>query len=165
MFKNEPKINLFLESGGIWEGSFSNFINRRGGEKQQGKIAIKVEIDEEGIITHSNSFFRPDGSQNDCVGSLKVKVEGNELINLLDMDVDPNTKTKIENHKFEGYLADNHIYIHESYDDVFTNGKRDHRENTVHYYFVSKKKIIMLADVYVNEKLLVFANTVLSKKE
>ena len=75
MFKNEPKINAFLESSGIWEGSFSNFINRRGGEKQQGKITIKVEIDEEGTITHSNSFFRPDGSQSDYVGSLKVKVE------------------------------------------------------------------------------------------
>jgi len=161
----KDKTNLFLKSSGRWEGSFSNFVNREGGIEQDGKIIVQVEVTEEGVISHKNSFFRPDGTQTDYVGSLEVKVEGNNLVNLMKIEEDPNTKNKIENHRFEGYITNKHIFIYETYEECFPDGKNEYRRNSVHYYFLSEKEMIMLADVYIDDNLLVIGNTKLVKKK
>ncbi len=161
----QKRNSNFLQSSGIWEGVFANYVNRDGGIEQEGKIIVKVEVDTNGVITHENSFFRLDGTQSDYVGSLNVRVEGNNLINLLEIDEDPNTKNKIKNHRFEGYIVKNHIFIYETYEEIFPNGKKDFRRNSVHYFFIKENELIMLADVYLNDKLLVFANTKLEKKD
>lgn len=160
----QNKTNLFLHSGGIWEGHFSNYVNRDDGIEREGKIIVKVEVDTNGVITHENSFFRSDGTQSDYVGSLKVRVEGNNLINMLEIEEDPNTTNKIENHRFEGYVTKKHIFIYETYEECFPDGKKDSRRNSVHYLFIKENELIMLADAYLNDKLLVFANTKLEKK-
>ena len=158
------RTNLFLNSSGKWEGSFSNFVNREGGIEQEGKIVVQVDVTEKGVISHKNSFFRPDGTQTDYVGSLEVKVDGNNLVNLMKIEEDPNTKNKIENHRFEGYITDKHIFIYETYEECYQDGKREFRRNSVHYYFLSEREMIMLADVYLDDKLLVIGNTKLIKK-
>ena len=157
------RTNLFLNSSGKWEGLFSNFVNRDGGIEQEGKVVVQVDVTDEGVISHKNSFFRPDGTQSDYVGSLEVKVEGNNLVNLMAIEEDPNTKNKIENHRFEGYVTNKHIFIYETYEECYPDGKREFRRNSVHYYFKSKKEMIILADVYLDDKLLVIGNTKLIK--
>ena len=94
-----------------------------------------------------------------------MKMEGNRLIYLGEMDKDKNTNNEIRNHVFNGFITNNHIYILEEYDEVFPNGEVKHHRNSLHYYFISKEEIIMLADVCVNNKSLVFANTKLVRKE
>ena len=157
------RTNLFLNSSGKWEGLFSNFVNRDGGIEQEGKVVVQVDVTDEGVISHKNSFFRPDGTQSDYVGSLEAKVEGNNLVNLMAIDEDPNTKNKIENHRFEGYVTNKHIFIYETYEECYPDGKREFRRNSVHYYFMSEKEMIILADVYLDDKLLVIGNTKLKK--
>ena len=71
----------------------------------------------------------------------------------------------IENHVFEGHIGWNHIYIHEAYDEIFPDGRREKRANNVHYVILGDKRLLMMADVHVDGRLLVFANTVLRHEE
>lgn len=165
MKKNNSKIITFLQESGVWEGSFTNFVNRKDGIIQKGKTRIKVVVDDNGVITIENAIFDEDGNPGPYTGMAKMRIKGNKLINLLEMTEDPNTDTKIENHQFQGFIGNNHVHILEEYDDVFPNGKIDHRRNSLHYYSVSENKLLMISDVYVNGELLVFVDTFVSKKE
>ena len=162
---NENKTVSFLKTSGIWEGEFSNYVNRGEGIIQQGKIIVEIDVDEKGIIHQKNKFFSREGKQSDYIGYVTMKVEANRLIYLGEMDKDQNTNNKIENHVFNGFITNNHIYILEEYDEIFSNGEVEHYRNSLHYYFISEEEIIMLADVCVNNKLLVFANTKLVRKK
>ena len=159
------KVGLFLKGSSIWEGSFTNFVNRKDGIIQKGKIRFKVDVDDNGIISHELAFFDKAGKPGDYTGSAKFKVEGNKIINLLEMTFDSNTNNEIKNHLLQGFIGENHIHVLETYDDVFSDGKIDYRRNSIHYYFVSPTEIYMISDVYVNNELLVFVNTVLLKSD
>lgn len=152
-------LDNFLKENTIWEGTFTNYVNRKGGIVQEGKMRVKVTINDEGIISHENAFFDKEGNPGPYTGSMKIKAEGDKLINMLEIKRDPNTGTEILNHRFDGYIGKNHIHILEEYDDKFPDGKIDHRRNSVHYYFVTEEHFIMISDVYVNGELLVFANS------
>jgi len=157
------KVELFLKESNIWEGSFANFVNRKDGIIQKGKIRFKVGVDDSGIITHELAFYDKAGKPGAYTGSAKFRVEGNKIINLLEMTIDSNTNNVIKNHLFQGFIGEDHIHVLESYDDIFSDGKIDHRRNSIHYYFVSPTEIYMISDVYVNDELLVFVNTILTK--
>jgi len=163
--KETNKAIAFLQISGTWEGEFSNYINRGNGIIQQGKIVVEMSVDEKGIIHQKNKFFTHKGEQSGYTGYITMKVKGNRLVYLGEIDKDENTNNKIENHVFEGFITNNHIYILEEYDEIFSNGKVEHQRNSLHYYFISEEEIIMLADVCVNNKLLVFANTKLVRKK
>lgn len=92
-----------------------------------------------------------------------MRVEGNMVVNAEPMTEDPSTKNKIRNHLLEGYIGDDHIYILESYDEILPEGEVEHRRNDMHYYFFNNTEMVILADVFVNGKLLVFANTRLKR--
>ena len=153
--------DLFLTQSGLWEGSFSNYVNRGGGIVQEGRIAVEVSVGEDGVIRHKNIFMDKDGKQSDYEGTARMKVEGDRLINLDVMTEDPNTGNQIRNHKFDGYITDHHVYVLETYEEILPDGKVDHRRSDVHYYFIGETELVMLADVYVNDSLLVFASTIL----
>jgi hypothetical protein len=88
-----------------------------------------------------------------------MRLEGNRLVNAEPMTEDTNTKNKIQNHLFEGYIGSNQIYVLEAYDEILPEGKVEHRRNDMHYYSFNDTEMVILADVFVNEELLVSANT------
>lgn len=159
---NTNKTDAFLKNTGIWEGEFTNYVNRAGGVTQQGKIIIETEF-QNGIVIQRNIFVRPDGTRSNYVGIAKMRIEGNKLLWDGEMEEDPNTGAKIGNHSFEGFVTDDQIYILETYDEVLPAGDVERRRNTTHYYFLSESEAVMTANVYVNDELLVFACTKLRK--
>jgi len=165
MVNEVSKTDSFLKRSGVWEGLFSNYVNKGEGIKQQGKMVVEMDVDEEGVISQTNMWFNLEGKQSDYTGYAKFRVEGNRLINLDKVEVDPNTGNKIGNPVFDGYIIGNHIHILDAYDDISPDGKVDHRRNSLHYYSISENEIIMIADVYVNDKLFAFANTKLVRKK
>lgn len=153
-----------VRNDGIWEGSLTNFVNRDGGIIQHGSLILEVSIDKHGVVTHKTILLRPDG-QKQYEGIARMLLEGQKLTNLESMTEDPNTKSKIRNHLLEGFVGDSHAFMLESYDDISPDGKIEHRRNSVHYYFVNKKELAILSDVFVDDKLLVFANARLKKRQ
>ncbi len=151
----------FLKKSGIWEGDFANFVNQDNGMIQKGKIRMKMEVDNQGIIKQSIAIIRPDGSPADYQGYSTMKVEGNRLKWVGPMTKDENTGNTIENHSFDGYVGWNQIYAVETYEEIFSDSRREKRKNNIHYIILSQDKLLWLADVHVKGKLLVFANTLL----
>jgi hypothetical protein len=88
-----------------------------------------------------------------------MKVEGNRLICPKPWTKDPHSGNNYESYHYEGYIGKDNIYILESYYEIYSNGKKEHRRNSVHYFFKSDSEIYMVADVYIDENLLVFAST------
>lgn len=158
--ENQP-TDVFLKKSGIWEGDFANFVNQDNGVIQKGKIRMKMEVNSQGIIKQSIAIFRPDGTSTDYQGYSTMKVEGNRLKWVGSMIKDENTGNPIENHSFEGYVGWNQIYAVETYEEIFSDNRREKRKNNTHYIILSQDKLLWLADVYVEGKLLVFANTLL----
>ena len=156
--------DYLVRNNGIWEGSLANFVNRDGGIVQHGGLILEVSIDKHGVVTHKSILLRPDG-QKKYEGIARMRLEGQKLTNLEPMTEDPNTKSKIQNHLLEGFVGDSHAFVLESYDDISPDGKIEHRRNSVHYYFVNEKELVILSDVFVDDKLLVFANARLKKRE
>ena len=76
---------------------------------------------------------------------------------------DPNTGNPLARHRFEGHVARRHIHILEEYEEVFPDGRREQRRNTVHYVLVDDRTVFMIADIRVDGQLLVFGNTKLTK--
>ena len=152
---------IFLETSNIWEGDFQNYVNMEDGIIQKGKIIVEVTQEDDQIVKMRNKFINPDGKQSDYTGYSSMQIKNNRLLWVGDPRIDENTGNKIENHIFKGYILDNQIYILEQYSEVFPDGHKENRRNTVHYYLINKNEILQMADVYVNDSLLVFASTLL----
>jgi hypothetical protein len=162
--ENHP-IDFFLNTSGIWEGEFVNSVYQEGRTIQKGRIRLKMTVCDNGIIKQSIALFAPDGTQGDYEGYATMKKEGAMLEWAGSIAADENTGNPIANHVFEGYIGWNHIYIGETYEEIYPDGRREKRKNNVHYVILSDKKLLMMADVRVDGRLLVFANTVLLFKE
>ena len=132
---------------------------------QKGRTRLKMTVCGNGIIKQSTAIFDQDGNQGDYEGYAAMRKEGDTLKWAGSTAVDENTGNPIENHVFEGYIGWNQIYIYETYEEIYPDGRREKRNNSVHYVILSDKKLVMLADVHVNGRLLVFANTILLFKE
>lgn len=151
----------FLKKDGIWSGEFTNFVNQKGGVIQCGKIRMKMTIDNNGIINQRIAFFKPDGTVGDYQGYSTMRIDGDRLKWEGSVTKDENTGNLIENHVFEGYIGWNQIYIVEKYVEVFPDGRKEKRKNNLHYVFLNKEKLLWLGDIYLDDQLLVFANTIL----
>jgi hypothetical protein len=162
--ENQP-TDVFLKKSGLWEGEFANLVNQDNGVIQKGKIRMQMEVDSQGIIKQRIAIIRPDGTATDYSGYSTMKVEGNRLEWIGSMTMDENTGNPIENHVFDGYVGWNQIYAVETYEEIFPDGRREKRRNNLHYIILSQNKVLWLADVHLNGKLLVFANTLLVLQE
>jgi hypothetical protein len=158
-------IDDFLYKSGIWSGKFVNFVNQEDGMIQRGKIRMKVSVDSSGVIKQSIALIRPDGTASDYQGSATMKVEGNRLKWIGLITKDENTGNPIENHVFEGYIVWNQIYAVETYEELFPDGRREKRRNNIHYVVLGEEKVLWQADIHVDGKLFVFANTVLESQK
>ena len=161
--KTERKCDRFLRQPGTWSGPFRNFVNQTGGVIQEGYIAVEVEIDGDEIC-HRNVFMDEKHQKSEYTGSGRMKVDGHRIVNMDVMTEDPNTKNPIRNHEFEGYLIDDHVFILETYDEILDGENVDRRRNHLHYFFPSENEIVMLGDVFVNDRLLVFAGATLKRE-
>ncbi|MTI95567.1 MAG: hypothetical protein FH749_08775 [Firmicutes bacterium] len=156
--------NPFLNQSASWRGSLSNYVNIDGGKTQTGEIEVAVEIIND-ILTIKNRLFRPDGSQTDYEGALEARIVGNRLLNIHEQTVDPNTKNQIRNHQFEGYFTQNHIFIVETYTEVFKDQEKEEmRHNELHYYLPDVDTALNVISVHVKDKLLVFGNAYLKRQ-
>jgi len=151
----------FLKKSGVWSGEFVNFVNQEDGMIQKGRIRMKMIVDSSGVIQQSISIIRPDGTATDYQGYSTMKVEGNRLTWVGSITKDENTGNPIESHSFNGYIGWNQIYCVETYEEVFPDGRRERRKNNIHYIVLDNGRLLWLADIHLDGKLLVFANTVL----
>jgi hypothetical protein len=154
-------IDIFLKKSGVWSGEFVNFVNQKDGVIQRGRIRMRIIVDSSGVIQQSIAIIRPDGTATDYQGYSTMKVEGKRLKWEGSITEDENTGNPIENHSFNGHIGWNQIYCVETYEELFPDGRREKRQNNVHYVVLDDGRMIWLADVRVDGKLLVFANTVL----
>ncbi len=155
---------VFLFSNAEWLGDFQNYVNRNDGIIQNGRILVEITFLGD-TIKMRNAFFNQQGVPTDYTGYSNMLVQGDSIISPDDYSIDENTGNELKNYKFWGRILDNHIYIHESYNELFPDGKVETRSNSVHYYLKSKQEIIQLADVWINDSLFVFAGTLLRRKE
>lgn len=88
--------------------------------------------------------MKPDGKRAGYEGVAKMRLEGNRLVNAEPMTEDPNTKNKIQNHLFEGYIGSNQIYVLEAYDEILPEGKVEHRRNDMQYYSFNDTEMVIL---------------------
>ena len=158
------KETFFLRDA-IWDGEFEAYVNKEKGLIQKGRIVVKMYIDENSIIHQSNAFIRPDGTQTDYEGSAKMKLEGTEILWVGDSTKDPNTGNVLENHRFNGYFKYDQAYIVEDYDELYPDGRKEHRHNDVHYLVLDEDEILMTGNVSVNGDFLVFSNTTLLRRK
>jgi hypothetical protein len=162
--EKQPTV-IFLRRSAIWSGEFTNFVNQEEGVIQRGRIRMKAVVDSRGAIKQSIAIIRPDGKASDYQGAASLRIEGNRLKWVGKITEDENTGNPIENHTFEGYLGWNQVYLVETYEEVFPDGRREKRKNNSHYVVLAEKKVLWLADIHVDGKLLVFANTVLELQD
>ncbi|RKY83229.1 hypothetical protein DRQ09_10360, partial [candidate division KSB1 bacterium] len=85
------RTESFLKVSGIWEGNFSNFVNKGDGIIQKGKMRIENSIDRKGLIHQSTKFFTIKGKQSDYTGYSTMRIKGNRLIYVGKMVEDKNT--------------------------------------------------------------------------
>jgi len=163
VFENDIR-NVFLFSNAEWMGDFQNYVNIDDGIIQNGKILVEISSSAD-TVKMRNSFINQQGIATDYTGYSKMLVRGNSIINLDDSGIDENTGNEITDYKYWGRILDNHVYIHESYREVFPDGQFEYRSNSVHYYLKSSREVIQLAEVWVNDSLLVFAGTILKRQE
>ncbi len=161
--KYEGPAFSFLSESSVWEGEFTNFVNQGDGLIQKGRIRIKIDVDDDKIIHMKIALAKPDGIPGDYEGMAEMRLSGNKLSWEGEMTQDPSNRHRVENHSFEGYVAPAHIYVLETYDDITPGGQRDKRRNDLHYCFFEEGKAVMAGDVFINNKLLVFARTTLTK--
>lgn len=154
-------IDIFLKTSGIWSGEFVNFVNQKEGVIQKGRIRMRMLVDSSGVIQQSIAIIRPDGTETDYQGYSTMKVDGNRLKWEGSITEDENTGNPIENHNFDGYIGWNQVFCVETYEEIFPDGRREKRQNNIHYVVLDDGRLLWLAEVRVDGKLLVFANTVL----
>ena len=159
--KERPILEAFLKKDGVWEGEFQNFVNRNGGIIQEGIILVDIKTGQDQIIRMRNNFIDKNGKESGYTGYTSMKLNGDRLEYIGDSTSDQNTGNRIENHVFMGYCLDRHIYIFEGYTEIHPDGREEKRRNSLHYILLDSGKIAQIADVYVNENLLVFAHTFL----
>jgi hypothetical protein len=155
---------LFLGKSGVWLGEFTNFVNQKGGAIQQGKMHLKMEVDKDRIINMSTAIIGSDGRLGEYQGYATLKVEGNRLNWVGSTTEDKTTGNTYENYVWDGYIGRNHIYVLNSYEEIYPDGRREKRRYDLHYIFLSQESVIMLADIFVDDRLLVFANTTLKRQ-
>lgn len=155
--------NFLLESA-IWTGDFFNYVNQNDGVVQRGRIQMKIQTDGPDSATQWNRFIRPDGTSTDYQGEAKLKIEGNRVINPEPPAEDVNTGNAIEDYQFNGYIGEGHVHILEEYAEVIPGGERETRRNELHYCRLAVDQVLQVASVYVNGRLLVFANSRLTKE-
>lgn len=159
--ERKQPTDVFFKKSGIWSGEFTNFVNQEDGLIQRGRIRMKMVVDNSGIIQQSIAIIKPDGTATDYQGYSTLKVEGNRLTWVGSITKDENTGNPIENHSFNGYIGWNQVYCVERYEEIFPDGRREKRKNNIHYIVLDDGKLLWLADIHLDGKLLVFANTVL----
>ena len=154
---------IFLYSGTTWSGEFQNFVNRGQGIEQKGRI--RVEMSHRGdSIGMRNAFINELGVASDYSGYAWMLVRGNELLNLDQSGVDANTGNPISGHDFRGRIFGRHIYIYEAYSEHMPDGTTRRQSNSVHYYLVSSTEVLQLAEVWVDDQLLVVAGARLERE-
>ncbi len=165
--KSEPDNdikNSFLLSNSTWLGEFQNYVNRNAGIVQSGRIKVELTTSNDTVMMR-NIFLSHEGEPTNYTGYLYMIVKGDTIFSIDESGVDENTGNEIIDYNYWGRILDNHIYIHESYKEIFPNGKTEKRSNSVHYYLLSNNEVIQLAEVWVNEALLVFAGTRLKRQD
>jgi hypothetical protein len=165
--KSEPDSDIkksFLFSNSSWLGDFQNYVNRNAGTVQSGKIQVELTTSNDTIIM-KNIFLNDEGEPTDYTGYSYMIVKGDSIISADESGVDENTGNEIIDYNYSGRILDNHIYIHESYKEILPNGEIEQRSSSVHYYLISKNEIIQLAEVWVDNSLLVFAGTQLKRQD
>ncbi|MGC9472247.1 MAG: hypothetical protein ACP5D1_11955 [Bacteroidales bacterium] len=158
---SEPDTDIkqsFLFSNSTWLGDFQNYVNRNPGTVQSGKIQVELTASNDTIMM-KNVFLNQEGEPTDYTGYSYMIVKGDSIFSADESGVDKNTGNEIIDYNYSGRILDNHIYIHESYKEILPNGKVEQRSVSVHYYLISKNEIIQLAEVWVDNSLLVFAGT------
>lgn len=163
----KPDIGIrdaFFFSNASWLGEFKNYVNRGEGVIQNGRILVEMKSSGD-TLWMRNAFFNKEGKATDYTGYSTMLATGDSVISLDDLNVDENTGNAIENYHFWGRILEKHIYIHESYREVFPDGHSESRSNSVHYYLNNPEEVIQLAEVYLNDSLLVFVGTRLVKQK
>jgi hypothetical protein len=154
----------FLLSNSTWIGDFQNYVNRNAGIVQTGKIRVELTTSNDTVMMR-NTFLNPEGEPTDYTGYSYMIVKGNTITSIDESGIDENTGNEITDYNYLGRVLDNHIYIHESYKEIHPDGEIEQRSNSVHYYLMSENEIIQLAEVWVDDVLLVFAGTRLIRQE
>ncbi len=154
----------FLLSNSTWLGEFQNYVNRNTGIVQSGRIKVELTTTNDTVMMR-NIFLNHEGELTNYTGYSYMIVKGDTIFSIDESGVDENTGNEIRDYNYWGRILDNHIYIHESYMEIFLNGKTEKRSNSVHYYLLSNNEVIQIAEVWVNEALLVFASTRLKRQD
>ncbi len=165
--KPEPDNDIkksFLLSNSKWLGDFQNYVNRDAGIIQTGKIKVELTTSNDTVMMR-NIFLNHEGEPTDYTGYSYMIVKGNTIFSTDESGMDENTGNEIIDYNYLGRILDNHIYIHESYREILPNGEIEQRSNSVHYYLMSENEIIQLAEVWVDNVLLVFAGTRLKRQD
>lgn len=163
--KSEDVINIeksFLFSNSTWLGGFQNYVNRNDGIVQNGKIKVELKTLNDTVMMR-NIFLNQEGEPSNYSGYSYMIVKGNTILSADESGVDDNTGNEITDYNFLGRIIDDHIYIHESYKEILPNGEIEQRSSSVHYYLMSENEILQIAEVWVNDFLLVFASTRLKR--
>jgi hypothetical protein len=166
-FKSVPDSDIketFLFSNSSWLGDFQNYVNRNTGIVQSGKIIVELATSNDTIIM-KNVFLNDEDEPTDYIGYSYMIVKGDSIISADESGVDENTGNEIIDYNYSGRILVSHIYIHESYKEILPNGEIEQRSSSVHYYLISKNEIIQLAEVWVDNSLLVFAGTQLKRQD
>jgi len=157
--------DVFLTRNGIWEGPFTNYVNKGTGVVQNGTIRYEVRVGNDRTIRWRTNFIGPDGKESGYTGYSIMKLNGRKLEWVGEEAVDENTNNRIEGHVFQGFILDSHLYVYENYTEVYPDGKREKRRSDLHFVLLKDGGILLAADVYVDDALLVFAQTTLRPLE
>ncbi len=165
--ESEPDNDIresFLLSNSAWLGDFQNYVNRNAGTIQSGKIKVELTTSNDTIMMR-NIFLNHEGEPTNYTGYSYMIVKGNTIFSTDESGVDENTGNEIIDYSYFGRVLDNHIYIHESYKEILPDGEIEQRSSSIHYYLKSENEIIQLAEVWVDNVLLVFAGTRLKRQD
>lgn len=157
--------DVFLKKSALWEGSFNNYVNKNGGIVQSGRYRMEVRYEDDQTIKWRINLMNKGGQESGYTGYSMMKINGKNVEWVGEETVDKNTKNRVEDHVFQGFLLDDHLYIHEAYAEVYPDGKKEKRRNDLHFILLDDGRILQTADVFLDDKLLVFAHTILQKKE
>ena len=165
--KAEPDNDIkatFLLSNTTWVGNFQNYVNKNTGIMQRGSIKVELKTSNDTVMMR-NIFLNQKGEPSNYSGYSYMIIRGDTIISTDESGIDKNTGNEITDYNYFGRILDNHIYIHESYKEILCNGEIEQRSSSVHYYLLSQNEIIQLAEVWVNNDLLVFAGTRLKRQD
>jgi len=165
--KAEPHNDIkktFLLSNTTWIGNFQNYVNKNAGIIQSGSIKVELKTSNDTVMMR-NVFLNQRGEPSNYSGYSYMIIKGDTIISTDESGVDENTGNEIIDYNYFGRILDNHIYIQETYKEILSNGEIEQRSSSVHYYFLNENEIIQLAEVWVNNDLLVFAGTRLKRQD